>query len=768
VKQVLKKMTRVVLFASIFFLNMAAFQNCSKLQSDSHFASIDPGQDPVQDPAQDPFKDNGPVNMNPNDCDLFQSITYKSGELQIILKKQIDSRKSLNLNTNVDSQAVTWERVIPSGINLPLRIGQIYQAGQSIKVNLTQVVNGSNIVQCQHSISYQVPSVQQFQLSRFGSSPSEFPDQLFWENNRLYLNVNRPDPSAGISRYFAVEHSYLSTTQNRQVNTLKRYPVPLNYPLHVTSFDVDGALNYWDLSGQGGHKYSRQFAAVYLAFDSTYKGWSPELNKVKYCEPSSTKNQMPKNKFFGLQSQPVECNKATLMNVGYTALPGQIEGSSGMSMFTLTPNTVPHTPDADTGVRNLSNDQIIAMANDYSKTMGSSSLVMFDFEHNSNHYSETGTGEKFALLAKTFQDRNPQAIVVDWFQSPGFPSVSSVKDIDGLKPLLEKSALGENSPFYKGIDNLNIYNQTIKLNSEFTARYSSINNARYVDAVTALNIQAYAPNMQGAQGDEHRGFIPDIIYSSRMSKAHFPNKKAICTGWWLVEPMMKDPFVFWTMEQDGDVYETPGRNTISADFAREKTLWCMLEGDGYYGWDGMDNFGHGKPKPSMYDHAFNFRWYLPSENKWVQPDVIFYNGQKIDAKDGFPGFGWSKSNPSQKVYRSQYPLHQHDYYVKAATEISNYRYFIDNGVKQDLATGLTAQEAASKVVDAYGNEILTSTKQNKPFAVGFKLASGQTLVAVRYNQGEFGVRTQVHVKVGSKTVQIPVFGNTTTFQIVGE
>jgi hypothetical protein len=761
---ILKKFIRFGFFGSVFFINMAAFQNCSKLQSESRFSSVDAGNDP----GQDPFNNNGPVNIVPDDCDLFRSIAYKSGELQISLKKQLDSRKSLNINTNVDSQSITWERVIPSGLSLPLRIGQIYQAGQSIKVNLTQVVNGSTLAQCQHSITYQVPAAQDFKLSRFGSSSSEFPDQLVWENNRLYLNVNKAAPSSGLNRYFAVEHTFLSTTQNRQVNSLKRYPVPLNYPLHITSFDVDGELSYWDLSGQGGTKYSRQFAVIYLAFDTGYTGWTPDLNKAKYCEASSVKNTMPKNKFFGLQAQPVDCDRNALLNAGYTALPGHIDGHQDRLMFTLTPNTFPHSPDADTGVRNLSNGEIINMANSVAQRMTNSSLVMFDFEHNYNHYSQTGTGEKFSLYAKTIQDRNPQSIIVDWFQGGVVPGVGSVKDIDGLKPLLEKVSMGESSPFYTGIHNLNKHNQVIKVNGEYTKRYSSVNNARYIDTLTALPISSYAPYMQGARGDEHYGFIPDIIYSSRVTKAYFPNKKAICTGWWLIEPMMKDPFVKWTMEQDGDVYETPGRNTISADFAREKTLWCMLEGDGYYGWDGTDKFGHGKPKPSMYDHAFNFRWYVPSENKWEQPDTIFYNGQKIDAATGFPGFGWSKSDPKQKVYRKQYPLHQQDYYIKAATELSNYRYFIDNGVKQDLATGFTAQEASNRVVDAYGNEILTTTKLNKPFAIGFKLPTGQTLVAVRYNQGEFGVRRQIYVKVGTQIVQIPVFGNTTTFQIVGE
>lgn len=759
----MKKILRILLVALIYLVNLTAFQNCSKLQSSENSSSKN----------QNNILAGNPEIQN-EDCNNIKNISLSMGDLVIDLNSNIHQDKSLDLSFDFDSKKLSWTRVVPNGKKIKLKISQIYQSDQQIKVSIDKINSTGKTMSCAENSkkgSLSIPSQQAFQIERIGTSQVDFPASLVWENKRLYATFTKANPPSNVNRYFAVDQRFLSTSTNNSVNKLEKFPMPLNYPIHFNMSDNEGGMNSWNVTGEYGNKYSREYTAIYLVSDPSYKGWRPLDNKVKYCENTET-TTLPGNKFFGLDSVTSDCTLNDLVRSGFTGIPKHIE-SPDKNMWTMTPNTMPYDNiDNDKLVREMSDQSIIDLGNQFKNK----SVVMFDFEHNQKEYSAKGTGNKFALLADTITKSNPKILVWDWWQGALTDELKSMNDIEKAVPFLKQKNLKENSIFYSGITGLNkwIGDRKVKINSEYVARYPSVGNKRYIDTVSATQLGAYAPQITGTLDQNNQPedtFIPDIIYGSRIVKAYFPDKKAMCSGWWQIEPMARAPYTIWSMEApDGDHYETQGRNTYSASMAREASLWCLLEGDGYYGWDGQSKLGFGSAKPSMYNAVYNFRYFNNTDKKWRFYDNISqkFNGQDIDPETGFPGTGWLLVTQDNTNYRNMISLHQQDYTLKGVSEVSDYKIFIEQGQKIDLAASLNKSDVESAQVDPDGNQIIYSTKYQKPFAIGFVLPSGQTLVAVRMNSQDFNVQKEVYVKVGQNIVKIPTFGFSTSLQIVGK
>jgi len=647
-------------------------------------------------------------------------------------------------------------------------IGPLYQPGQKIVVRLGEHLRNGSLFNDGIRIvgELALPDASAFQVSQMGSSRNQFPIDVRFDGLVFRAETpldSMPSESERKNVYYVIEHRFAPDTRPDEQNTLNALAVPLNYPISISRVRSAGGLRDSHAWGAGGNGKIDSQVILVATPDVLAKAWSPEENRVRYCETSAAVDT-PSNKIFSLASTPAGCDQPGLKQAGMNRFPPHVRSPAGTMAQMVTPNfwTDIGSGTADERVRSASDDIVRAKATQFREH----GLVMFDFEHNSNRYAANGTGGKFALLADEIRRLNPSALVMDWYQG-GLPGLrSAIRPLD-LKPFFSESFRGEASPFFQGLRDVSRYTgQVMGLNPELLEKYDSVGGKRYIDTLQALNVPAYATSFEGTDDSGTNPYISEIIFASRLGKTYFPDKKSLCVGWHLVEAFPGDPWVTWAMESGDERLEQPGRVVESYSYSRDKTLWCMLEGDGFYNWDGRATYGYGRASPSMYDYALSFRYYVPNENAYRWYDELLYNGTPLGKpEDGFPGFGWSKSDPSRKNFRSMYPEHPQDAMVGAARDISSLKDYVQTGVHEDLPAAYSEKQLENIHAQVDGSQILESLQQGLPFVTSFRVGN-RSLVALHDSRLAFGERRIVYIRRGNQTIRLTATGQLTSLHEV--
>ncbi len=689
----------------------------------------------------------------------------------LYLSPKTDSAReitSASFSVFADGQFFVYESTrINQGI-ARIWVGPLYQPGQKIVVRLGDYSKNGDYYSAGIRIVGELvlPEASAFQVSQMGSSRDRFPIDVRFDGVQFRAETPLDSQATEAERknvYYVVEHRFAPNTRSDQQNMLNGLAIPLNYPVSVSRVRTSGGLRDGYAWGAGGNAKIDSQVILVATPEVLAKTWSPDENRVRYCESSETVDT-PSNKIFSLGSTPLDCDQSQLKQAGMNRFPTHVRAPAGTTAQMVTPNfwTDIGSGTPDERVRNASDDVVRSKAAQF----GNHGLVMFDFEHNSNQYAANGTGGKFALLADEIHRLNPSAVVMDWYQG-GLPGLRSANRPMDLRVFFSESFRGESSPFFQGLRGVSRYSgQVIGLNPELLEKYESIGGKRYIDTLQALNVPAYATPFEGADDSRTNPYISEIIFASRLGKTYFPDKKSLCVGWHLVESFPGDPWVTWAMESTDERLEQPGRVVESFSYSRDKTLWCMLEGDGFYNWDGRTTYGYGRATPSMYDYALNFRYYIPNEDAYRWYDELLYNGTPLgNAAEGFPGFGWSRSDESRKNFRSMYPEHPQDAMVGAARDIASVRDYVQNGVHEDLAAAYSEQALENTYAQTDGSQILESLQQGLPFVTSFRVGN-RSLLAVHDSQLTFGERRTIYVRRGTQTIRLTATGQLTSLHEV--